>query len=170
MNASRGWRGAAAGAAAAVLGAGAGELVAAVVAPTSSPFAVIGGALIDVAPSWAKDAAIAWFGTSDKIALLTAIGVVLLILGAAAGICEARRPRVGVVVFVAVGISVGGLALTRHDAGSLALVPAYSPAQPGRSRCGCWPERGRGPGRMAPASRPGGPSSPGPSARPQSAW
>ena len=124
MNASRGWRGAAAGAAAAVLGAGAGELVAAVVAPTSSPFAVIGGALIDVAPSWAKDAAIAWFGTSDKIALLTAIGVVLLILGAAAGICEARRPRVGVVVFVAVGISVGGLALTRHDAGSLALVPS----------------------------------------------
>ena len=92
MNASRGWRGAAAGAAAAVLGAGAGELVAAVVAPTSSPFAVIGGALIDVAPSWAKDAAIAWFGTSDKFALLTAIGIVLLILGAAAGICEARRP------------------------------------------------------------------------------
>ena len=60
---------AAAGIAAATLGAGAGELTAALAAPASSPFAVVGGALIDAAPAWAKDLAIDWFGTADKIAL-----------------------------------------------------------------------------------------------------
>ncbi|MFP1603615.1 molybdopterin-dependent oxidoreductase [Microbacterium sp. 2216-1] len=115
---------AAAGGAAALLGAGAGELVAALAAPTASPFAVIGGALIDAAPTWAKDTVIAWFGTADKLALLIGIGVALLAVAAIAGIAESRWRGVGVIAFAALGVGVGVLALTRADAGSLSWLPA----------------------------------------------
>ena len=113
-----------AGIAAAVLGAGAGELLAALFAPSASPFAVVGGALIDAAPAWAKDTAIAWFGTADKAALLIGIAIVLLALAAAAGIAEARRRRAGVIALVVIGAAVGVLALTRADAGMLAWLPS----------------------------------------------
>ena len=45
-----------AGVAAGVAAAGAGELTAALLVPTGSPFTVIGAAAIDLAPTWAKDA------------------------------------------------------------------------------------------------------------------
>src|SRR5690606_9838996 len=77
---------AATGVASVALGAGVGELVAGMFTPASSPFAVVGAALIDLAPSWAKDAAIALFGTADKIALLGGILLVVLALGALAGV------------------------------------------------------------------------------------
>ncbi|WP_307371024.1 molybdopterin-dependent oxidoreductase [Microbacterium sp. W4I4] len=115
-----------AGVAAAVVGAGAGELVGALLAPASSPFAVVGGALIDAAPAWAKDTAIAWFGTSDKVALIIGIGIVLLLAAAAAGICEARWPRSGVIGFVVIGAGVGILALTRPEAGMLSWLPSVA--------------------------------------------
>src|SRR5690349_385913 len=113
MSGSRGWRAAAAGIAAVVLGAGAGELVATFAAPASSPFAVVGGALIDLAPAWAKDTAIAWFGTSDKAALLVGIAVVLLVVAGLAGLAEARWRHSGVTAFAALGIGAGILGLTR---------------------------------------------------------
>lgn len=115
---------AAGGVAAAVLGAGVGELIATLFAPPSSPFAVVGGALIDAAPAWAKDTAIAWFGTADKIALLIGIAVVLLIASAVAGLCERRWPRAGMIAFAVIGVAVGILALTRPDAGALAWLPS----------------------------------------------
>ncbi|WP_417555078.1 molybdopterin-dependent oxidoreductase [Microbacterium sp.] len=121
---ARAKRAGAAGVAAALLGAGAGELAAALVAPTSGPFAVVGGALIDAAPAWAKDTAIAWFGTSDKTALLVGIGIVLLVVAALAGLAEARWRRAGVVAFAAIGLIVGILSLTRSDAGLLAWLPS----------------------------------------------
>ena len=116
--------GAASGIAAALLGAGVGELLAALLAPASSPFAVVGGALIDIAPTWAKDTAIAWFGTADKTALLIGIGVVLLAVAALAGIAERRWRHVGVAIFLILGVGVGALALTRPDAGALSWLPS----------------------------------------------
>ncbi|MFE6735141.1 molybdopterin-dependent oxidoreductase [Microbacterium sp. NPDC057650] len=118
------WPAAAAGVAAALLGAGAGEFVAALFAPSSSPFAVVGGALIDAAPAWAKDTAIAWFGTNDKTALLIGIAIVLLAASALAGLAEARWPRSGVVAFAVLGVGVGILSLTRPDAGFTAWLPS----------------------------------------------
>ncbi len=112
------------GAAAALLGVGIGELASAVVAPASGPFAVIGGALIDAAPAWAKDTAIAWFGTSDKAALLTGIAVALLVVSAVAGLCEARWRRTGIVAFIAMGLAVGGLSLTRAEATEISWAPS----------------------------------------------
>ncbi|MFE5408967.1 molybdopterin-dependent oxidoreductase [Microbacterium sp. NPDC056569] len=118
--------GAAAGAASVVLGAGVGELIAALVAPSSSPFAVIGGTLIDLAPAWAKDIAIALFGTADKLALLVGIALVLLIVAAAIGILELRRPWYGVVILAALGAGAAVLAVTRPDATGLAWLPSLA--------------------------------------------
>lgn len=118
--AAAGW----AGTASAVAAAGAGELAAALVAPQSSPIAAIGSALIDLAPSWAKDLVIAVFGTSDKLALLALIGLVLIALGAAAGLLQRTRPPWGAVLAGLLG-AVGILAaVTREHPDPLAALPS----------------------------------------------
>ncbi|WP_374314227.1 molybdopterin-dependent oxidoreductase [Microbacterium sp.] len=116
-----GW---AAGVGAVALGAGLGELAAAVIAPASGPFTAVGSALIDLAPPWAKDAAIALFGTADKIALLVGIALVVLLLAALAGWLEVRRPPWGRVVVVAFGAVGAVAAVTRANAGPLAWLPS----------------------------------------------
>lgn len=113
-----------AGVAAVVLGAGLGELVAGVVAPASSPVAVVGAALIDLAPPWAKDAAIGLFGTADKIALVVGIGAVMVVVAALAGWLEARFPPIGVAIVAVFGAAVAVIAATRPGAGPLAWLPA----------------------------------------------
>jgi DMSO/TMAO reductase YedYZ molybdopterin-dependent catalytic subunit len=115
---------AAAGVASAVGAAGIGELSAAVVAPAGSPFSVVGSAAIDLAPGWAKDAAIALFGTADKVALLVGIAFVVVVLAAVAGIVEHRRPPRGR-VFFGVAALLGVLAaVTRSGPGLLDPVPS----------------------------------------------
>lgn len=117
---SRG-RAALAGAAAAAFGAGLAELAGALVG--ASPIAAVGGALIDLAPPWGKDLAIALFGTGDKAALVTAVAVALLLLGAGAGLL-ARRSMAGAQTLVVVlGLIGAAAAVTRADAAALAVVP-----------------------------------------------
>lgn len=103
---------------------GLGELTAALIAPGSGPFVVVGSALIDLAPGWAKDTAIALFGTNDKAALLVGIGIVLLLVAAGAGLLEAAAPPWGRVVFGALGAAGVVAAMTRAGAGPLAIVPS----------------------------------------------
>ena len=113
-----------AGIASVALGLGAAELVAAIVAPTASPVLVVGSLLIDLAPSWAKEAAIALFGTGDKAALLAGIGLVLLVISAVAGVLQWRRPPAGRIL-IAVGAILGvAAAVTRSSAAVLDAVPA----------------------------------------------
>ena len=113
-----------AGIAAVAFGAGIGELAAAVIAPTSSPTASIGSLLIDLAPPWAKDLAIALFGTLDKVALLAGIALVLALVAAAAGILESRRPPWGRILILAFGTVGVVAAMTRANASSLAWLPS----------------------------------------------
>ncbi|VXC47089.1 Oxidoreductase [Pseudoclavibacter sp. 8L] len=87
-----------AGIGAAALGVGLGELAAAFLQTTASPIVAVGALLIDLAPPWAKDTAIALFGTADKIALIALVAVVLILLAAVAGVLESRRPPWGRVV------------------------------------------------------------------------
>ena len=119
-------RGAAAwaGIAAAIAGAGAGEILAALVAPRSSPFAAIGSALIDAAPTWAKDVAIAVFGTNDKLALLVLIAIMLLAVAVAAGLVQRARPPWGAVGAGILGFVGAAAAITRADADALAALPS----------------------------------------------
>ncbi len=122
---ARGWvLPAVAGVASVVLGVGVGQLVAVVVAPASSPLVVVGSLLIDLAPPWAKDAAIALFGTGDKAALLVGIGLVLLVVAGAAGVLEARRPPWGMVVVGVIGVVGAVAAASRANASMLAIVPS----------------------------------------------
>jgi DMSO/TMAO reductase YedYZ molybdopterin-dependent catalytic subunit len=113
-----------AGVASVIMAAGVGELAAAVLASASSPFAVVGSMMIDLAPPWAKDAAIDLFGTADKAALLVGIALVLLVVAGVAGVLEARRPPWGQVVIWAIG-AVGVLAaVTRANTSMLAFAPS----------------------------------------------
>jgi DMSO/TMAO reductase YedYZ molybdopterin-dependent catalytic subunit len=112
-----------AGVASVALGLGAAELVAAIVAPTASPVFVVGSALIDLAPGWAKQTAIALFGTGDKAALLTGIGIVLVAIAGFAGWLQWRRPPFGRLL-IAVGAILGvGAAITRSGAAVFDAIP-----------------------------------------------
>ncbi|GAA3758003.1 molybdopterin-dependent oxidoreductase [Microbacterium kribbense] len=113
-----------AGIAAVVLGAGVGELTAAAFAPSSSPVTVVGGALIDVAPGWAKETAIRLFGAADKMALVVGIVIVLLAIAAGIGILESWTPSIGAVLCGALGVAGIVAAVTRADAGGLAWAPS----------------------------------------------
>lgn len=119
-------RGAAAwaGIASAIAGAGIGELVAALFAPPSSPFAAIGSALIDLAPTWAKDLAIALFGTGDKLALLVLIAIVLLAVAAVAGLVQRIRPPWGAALAGLLGVVGIVAALTRANPDPFAAIPS----------------------------------------------
>nr|WP_208387926.1 molybdopterin-dependent oxidoreductase [Microbacterium halimionae] len=92
--------------------------------PASSPVAVVGGALIDGAPAWAKDTAITLFGTADKVALVIGILIVLLFVGAGIGLLERWRSPVGRIAAVALGIVGIIAAITRAGASGLSWLPA----------------------------------------------
>jgi DMSO/TMAO reductase YedYZ molybdopterin-dependent catalytic subunit len=113
-----------AGVAAVVFGLGVAELVAGLLAPRASPVLVVGSLLIDLAPPWAKDAAIALFGTADKAALLVGIGLVLLVLAAAAGVLQTRSPLLARLLIAAGGVFGIVAAMTRAGASVLDAGPA----------------------------------------------
>ncbi|MFC5502292.1 molybdopterin-dependent oxidoreductase [Lysinimonas soli] len=113
-----------AGLASVILGLGVAELVAAAVAPTAGPLLVVGSQLIDWAPAWAKQVAIALFGTGDKAALLTGVGVVLALVSAGAGVLERRRPPIGRLLIGALGVFGAGAAIARSGSSLLDVIPA----------------------------------------------
>jgi len=83
---------------------GVGHGVAALVNPSASPLLAVGSALIDAAPTPAKEFAVRTFGTADKPILISAISVVLLIFAGILGLIAWRRRIVALV-----GISLLGL-------------------------------------------------------------
>lgn len=115
-------RAALAGAASTAFGAGVAELAGAVLG--ASPVAAIGAVIIDLAPPWGKDLAIALFGTGDKAALLTAVAIGLLLLGALTGILWRRSRAAAQTLVVVLGLLGVAAASTRADAPALAALPA----------------------------------------------
>jgi len=103
---------------------GIGQVVAGVIGGASSPMIAVGGAAIDATPEWLKGFAIRTFGSNDKAALLTGIGVVLVIAAVTLGILSVRRPRVGIVGLIVLG-GIGALAAVTRPANDLAdAIPA----------------------------------------------
>ncbi|MDH6180261.1 DMSO/TMAO reductase YedYZ molybdopterin-dependent catalytic subunit [Microbacteriaceae bacterium SG_E_30_P1] len=90
-----------------------GHLVALFVAPAASPLLAVGAWVIDIVPPWVKDAAIALFGTGDKVALLVSLGLLVAVLAVLAGVVELRRSPWGVVILVIVGAIATAAALSR---------------------------------------------------------
>ena len=89
---------------------GVGHLVAALVAPASSPFLAVADTVIRLSPPWLTE-----FGKSlgpelDKLFLQIGVGVAVAGLGAAAGLVARRRRRPGLLVLGLLG-SVGLLAV-----------------------------------------------------------
>jgi len=117
-------RAALAGVLAAALTVGVAQLVAAFVGPGSAPVLAIGSAFIDVVPPWLKDAAIALFGTNDKLVLLLSMGAVIVVLAALAGLASLKDRRLGAAVVAALGLVAVGAALTRASAGPLDAAPS----------------------------------------------
>lgn len=112
------------GLASVILGLGVSELVAAVIAPAASPVLVVGSLMIDLAPGWAKETAIALFGTGDKAALLTGLAVVLALVSAAAGVLERWKPPIGRIIIGAAGVFGVGAAITRSGSAAFDIIPA----------------------------------------------
>ena len=117
------WFSAAAGVVAAGIAAAAGELAAAALSPSLSPVTAVGSVVIDGVPAPVKDWAIAVFGTSDKVALLAGMLLLILALGAACGLLEARRPPWGSAVLAGFGILGAAAVLSRAQFSPLALLP-----------------------------------------------
>jgi DMSO/TMAO reductase YedYZ molybdopterin-dependent catalytic subunit len=100
------------------------ELVALMVAPSSSPLLAVGSFVIDLVPPWVKDTAIALFGTADKLVLLLSLGVLVAALAVGVGILEFRRAPWGVVALAAIGLVAAIAAGTRAGATILWTLPA----------------------------------------------
>ena len=99
----RGWA-AFAGVVSAAVVLGVAEVLSLFVGAAGSPLFAVGSLVIDLAPAGVKEFVIAIFGTGDKAALLTLMGVLIVVISAAAGVLESRRPPFGVIV-----LGIGGL-------------------------------------------------------------
>lgn len=120
------WWAAVAGAVAAAAAVAAGELVAALLSPSVSPLTGVGSAVIDLLPPEVKDWAVSLFGTADKLVFVIAMSAVILLLGAAAGLLEARWPPAGLMVFLAFAILGAAAVQSRPQAGQLALAAPFA--------------------------------------------
>lgn len=117
-------RAAIAGVGAASAALGAGELTAAVFHATASPLLSVGSLVVDLTPPFLKTAVIAAFGTGDKPFLIAVLLLLVLALGAVAGLAQAWRPPAGVLLVVLAGVVAVGAAITRTGATPVDAAPS----------------------------------------------
>ncbi|HEX6196570.1 MAG TPA: molybdopterin-dependent oxidoreductase [Jiangellaceae bacterium] len=103
-----------------------GMLVARLVAPQTGPFLVVGNTIVDRTPEWLKSFAIETFGANDKLVLLISLGVVLAGLSALAGVLQLRRPPLGIILGILLGLVAIAAALTRPGADLSYAVPTVA--------------------------------------------
>lgn len=108
-----------------------GHVLAGATTASSSPFLAVGNTAVDLTPEPIKAFAIRQFGTADKIALLSGMSLVILVLALIAGLAARRSavPGVGVIGFFGlVGIAA---AAARPDLDLLAILPSVAAAVTG---------------------------------------
>lgn len=126
-----GVRAAIAGLSAVGVGLGAGELVAGLIGPESSPVLAVGAAAIDLSPRSTTEFAISTFGNNDKPALLIGLLVVLAAAAAGLGLLAVRHRGHGVTGLVLLGVAAAAAAVGRPAATPLAVVPSLVAAGAG---------------------------------------
>ena len=89
---------------------GVGHLVAGLLSAASSPFLAVGDAVVRLSPQSVTEFAKNTFGTSDKLVLLSAMFVVITLVGAVAGLLSRERPNTGAWLIAALG-GLGALAV-----------------------------------------------------------
>ncbi|MCJ8504595.1 molybdopterin-dependent oxidoreductase [Kocuria flava] len=105
---------------------GTAELLAWVTGPVGAPLTAVGGVLVDAVPAPVKDAAIALFGTADKLVLLLVMVAGLAGLGAGIGAAQRANRPMGAVLLAVLGL-LGLLAvLSRAGAGAADAVPVVA--------------------------------------------
>ena len=138
---------------------GAGHLVAALVAPATSPPLAVADAVVRLAPPPLVEFANSTFGTADKPVLLAGIAVMLAAAAALAGLASRRRSWPAVTVIVVLGLLSVAAVWTAPAVGPARPVPvagrprrrrgggpvAASPAAPQRRRRRAIPARARSP-------------------------
>ncbi|MGQ4616341.1 molybdopterin-dependent oxidoreductase [Nocardia sp. R7R-8] len=83
---------------------GVAELLAAFLGPDSAPLHLLGSAVVDQTPDGVREWAITTFGTDDKTALYVIMGVIALLVAAAAGAIERTTRAAGSWLFVVFGV------------------------------------------------------------------
>ncbi|MCU1513820.1 MAG: oxidoreductase [Microbacteriaceae bacterium] len=111
------------GVSAAAVVLGVAEVLSLFFGTAGSPIFAVGSLVIDLVPPGVKDMVIALFGTGDKAALLTILGIVIVVLAGLAGILEARRPPLGIVVFGVAAVLAVVAVVTRAGASGFNGVP-----------------------------------------------
>lgn len=119
----RRWPHAVAGLVSAGLLFGVAGLISAFFSTSSSPLVSLGGAFIDITPSWLKDFAIATFGTNDKLALFISMGIVATLVAAGTGLLARRRFGAAQGVILLLGAGMAAAVLSRPATGILDIVP-----------------------------------------------
>jgi DMSO/TMAO reductase YedYZ molybdopterin-dependent catalytic subunit len=99
------------------------ELVAAFDPRLRNPLFEVGDRVIDAAPPWLKDFAIATFGTNDKIALLVGIGIFLTGISAVIGLFAFRHRIVTGLIGIGLFTAVGVASAVAGPVGPIAAVP-----------------------------------------------
>jgi len=99
------------------------ELVALLVAKDASPILAVGSFVIDIVPQPLKEFAISTFGSNDKIALLTGLGLAVVVASAIAGILQLLRPPLGVIALGIAGILSIAAIVTRASVTPLSFLP-----------------------------------------------
>ena len=141
------------GVAVTLLSLGVAQVVALVTGASTAPLVAVGDAFVDRTPQWLKDFAVATFGTNDKTVLLTGATLVLLGLGAGAGLLARRRPGVASNAVLGLGAVAALAAATRPDSTALSVLPSVAGAVAGAMTLSALASRAPG---VAPS---GGPSS-----------
>jgi DMSO/TMAO reductase YedYZ molybdopterin-dependent catalytic subunit len=108
---------------AAIVALGIAEVLALLVAPSSSPLFAVGSFVIDIVPPWVKETAIALFGTGDKAALLVGLGILVAVLAAIVGWLQLARPPFGLVGLSLVGLVALAAVVSRTGATLMSPVP-----------------------------------------------
>ncbi|MBX3092139.1 MAG: molybdopterin-dependent oxidoreductase [Cryobacterium sp.] len=120
------WRAVFAGLAAVSAGLGAAEVLAVILAPTSSPLFSAGSLVIDVAPPWLKERVIGLFGTGDKAVIIVSVALLVAILAALAGLVEHAKPPWGRVIVAIVGGAGLLAAITRAGSSMVSAFPSLA--------------------------------------------
>ncbi|MFW5419194.1 molybdopterin-dependent oxidoreductase [Nocardiopsis sp. CNT-189] len=120
---ARGAAAAVGGLVAAGAGLAAAEVATVPVGPDAAPLTAVGGAVIDLAPRPLKEFAVQAFGTADKAVLLGGMVAVLAVAAALLGVAARRRPWIGGIGAGALAAVAAAAALSRPDAGPLAVLP-----------------------------------------------
>ncbi|WP_433250554.1 molybdopterin-dependent oxidoreductase [Streptosporangium sp. CA-135522] len=111
---------------------GGAELVAGALQPRSSPVVVVGGMVIDLAPTSVKEFAVGTFGTADKPVLIGTIIALLLCLAFILGILAGTGRRIPAAAGVAgLGLLGAAAAATRPAAAPLDVVASLAAAAVG---------------------------------------